>query len=138
MALQRRRWPQPGQVYVLATRHSGVVKVGHTTVCPHRRAAALSRQPGYRGFAPLTVAWAVAVPDCRRVERLAHRLLRRRRIRLHLGCREMFRVDVATACRAIETAAIAIRPKPPQWRRCWFALARAAARLRRAFGRIRR
>jgi hypothetical protein len=93
-----------GAVYVLASgRHPGVVKLGRTTHAAEVRVAELTRAPGYCGFAPWHVAHIQPTADAVLVERWSHRVLRRqgRRVRLRLGCLELYRAGEAEACAVV-------------------------------------
>jgi hypothetical protein len=97
-----------GAVYVLASgRHPGVVKLGRTTRAAAVRVAELTRAPGYRGFAPWHVAHVQPTADAVLVERWSHRVLRRqgRRVRLRVGCLELYRAGEAEACTVVRRIA---------------------------------
>lgn len=97
-----------GAVYVIASgRYPGVVKLGRTTRAAAVRAAELTRAPGYRGFAPWYLARVQPTADAVLVERWSHRVLCRqgRRVRLRLGCLELYRADAAEACAVVRRIA---------------------------------
>ena len=97
-----------GAVYILASgRYPGVVKLGRTSRGAAVRVAELTRAPGYRGFAPWHLAHVQPTADAVLVERWSHRVLRRqgRRVRLRLGCLELYRADAAETCAVVQRIA---------------------------------
>lgn len=99
-----------GWCYVLshpAWRSLGpAVKIGMTRRNPAKRAAEICALSGLA--APARIEFAVWIADRRAVELAVHRELGQHRIRR----RELFRVDVATARAAIESAACRKAPVP--------------------------
>lgn len=102
--------PQEGFVYVLThpawakLGPAGAVKIGRTGRDPTRRLAEITGSSGL--CLPGKVAYCVRVADMQAVENAIKRELGPFRIRR----RELFRVDVATAQRAIESAACVTAP----------------------------
>ncbi len=93
----------PGWVYVLthpAWDKLGMVKVGRTGRDPRTRAAEITSVSGL--LAPCTIAWCSPVSDMATAEQAVHRMLRGHRVR---KCRELFRVDAATARGVVEAVA---------------------------------
>lgn len=105
-----RERPREGFVYVLThpawakLGPAGAVKIGRTGRDPRRRLAEITASSGL--CLPGEVAFCVRVADMQAVETAIKRDLGPFRIRR----RELFRVDVATARRAIESAAGATTP----------------------------
>lgn len=102
--------PREGFVYVLThpawakLGPAGAVKIGRTGRDPTRRLAEITGSSGL--CVPGKVAWCARVADMQAVENAIKRELGPFRIRR----RELFRVDVATAQRAIESAACVTAP----------------------------
>lgn len=106
----------PGWVYVLTNPGlPGVVKIGLTTRDTSTRSTELLRE--YGTVYPFALASRHAVSDCIAVEAATHRLLDRCR----LPASELFRCEVATAQRAVLTAAGDVLAVP-RWRRLWRSL----------------
>jgi hypothetical protein len=107
----------PGYCYVLThpawrnIRPAGAVKIGRTGRDPRTRLAEITASSGL--CAPGEVAFCMWVDDMQAVEKAIQRDLGRFRIRR----RELFRVDVDTARRAIEAAACGKVPVPMTIRR---------------------
>jgi hypothetical protein len=111
--------PRPGFVYILthdAWRKIGLIKIGRTGRDPRTRLAEITASSGL--IRPGRVEFAAFVADMKAVEVQIQCDLGRYRIRR----RELFRVDVETARRAIEAASGAVALPP---------LARPATRSRR-------
>ena len=93
----------PGWIYVLthpAWDRLGLVEIGRTGRNPRARTAGLTSIPGL--LAPGEIACCLPVSDMAGAEQAVHRMLAPHRVRRR---RALFRVDVATARRAVRAVA---------------------------------